>query len=201
MKPHFFFLTTALMGTTAILLSACEQKEGAAPNPQEKDAPDMAADTSAVTEVAALHREWILVGWEKKEGDEPLNFQRKLGKYYDRNSTDVILYDDFDPKRRTARSAAEYGSFWEPPFTALRSAQHWVVEGPHVVVSGHLAVSNLVFGAKLTGGDGKVTGIKTVTSLVWRNKGNGWKIFREHNSSTVLTTAELDESMKQFNGR
>ncbi|WP_375437323.1 YybH family protein [uncultured Hymenobacter sp.] len=145
--------------------------------------------------VAALHREWILVGWEKKAGDGPLNFREKLGKYYSWSAPDVLLYDDFEPQRRVAHSATEYGSFWEPPFTKLRSAHHRVVDGPHVVVSGNLATSVLQFVARLEGSDGKITGIRTYTSLVWRQEKDGWKIIREHNSSTVLTPAELQKLM------
>jgi ketosteroid isomerase-like protein len=170
---------------------------GEADSPNDADADDEplqppAGDTATV---AALHREWILVGWEKKPGDGPLNFREKLGKYYNWSAPDVILYDDFEPKRRVAHSAAEYGSFWEPPFTALRSARHRVVDGPHVLVSGNLAASTLQFAARLEGGDGKVTGIRTFTSLAWRKGGDGWKIIREHNSSTVLSPAQLEELM------
>jgi hypothetical protein len=79
-----------------------------------------------------------------------------------------VLYDDFDPQRRVVRSPAAYGAIWEQPFSALQSAEHRVVSGPSVLVSGDLATATLEFAARLTGGDGKVTGIRTFSSLVWR---------------------------------
>jgi ketosteroid isomerase-like protein len=37
-----------------------------------------------------------------------------------------------------------------------------------------------------------VTDIRTVTSLVWRRTPDGWRIVREHNSTTVLPPGHLD---------
>lgn len=147
--------------------------------------------------VAALHRDWILVGWERKAGDGQLDFRKKLGKYYNWNADDIILYDDFDPKRRVVRSAHDYGKIWEPLFSALSTARHRVLEGPFVIVSGDLAASTLEFAARLETRDGKVTGIRTFTSFVWRLTNEGWKIVREHNSSTVIPNDQIDVFMKQ----
>jgi hypothetical protein len=82
--------------------------------------------------IANLQSEWILVGWEKKPGDPAFDFRSKLGQYYDFNSPEVLLYDDFEPGRRVARSADAYGNLWKEPFTALRSARHSVIEVPEV---------------------------------------------------------------------
>ncbi|WP_395835520.1 YybH family protein [Archangium violaceum] len=142
---------------------------------------------SGPASVGALHREWILVGWEKQVGDGPFIFREKLGKYYDFSANDVVLYDDFDPQKRVAHSAKEYGSFWEPSFSALRSVHHRVVNGPDVASgSGGLAASTLEFEARIEAADGNVTNIRTRSSLVWRCSDAGWKIIREHNSSVVL---------------
>jgi ketosteroid isomerase-like protein len=140
--------------------------------------------------VAALHRHWILVGWERGPNDGLFDFREKLGRYYDWSGADVILYDDFDPRRRVVRSPAAYGAVWEPGFNAMRSARHRVLDGPHVLQSDGLAASTLVFGARLETNDGKVTFIRTFTSLVWRCTAEGWRIVREHNSSTVLPTVQ-----------
>src|SRR5688572_14550221 len=113
-----------------------------------------AADTSRTSacsntndKIAALHREWILVGWEKKEGDGPFDFRARFGKFYDFTSPDVVLYDDFDPQYRVARSAMGYGDIWTQPFTQLRSAQHGVIDGPEVITGADLATSTLEFAA------------------------------------------------------
>ncbi|WP_207480818.1 Cif family virulence factor [Arenibaculum pallidiluteum] len=154
-----------------------------------------ACPAEGAASAGALHREWILVGWERQEGDGPFSFRDKLGKYYDWSSPEVILYDDFDPQHRITRSAAEYGAIWEPPFSAMRSARHGVVFGPEVIQEGGLAHSTLQFAARLEGGDGTVTGIRTLSSLAWRCTGEGWRIVREHNSSVVVPDGELQALM------
>lgn len=146
--------------------------------------------------VADLHKEWILVGWEKKAGDPPFDFRPKLGKYYDLTSPDVLLYDDFEPQHRVARSADEYGSFWAQPFTQLRSARHSVVDGPAVVVGKDLATSALEFAAALETADGKTIGIRAYSTLVWRCRGDGWKIVREHNSTRPVSESEVETLLR-----
>jgi ketosteroid isomerase-like protein len=148
---------------------------------------------SGPASVGELHREWILVGWEKQVGDGPFIFREKLGKYYDFSAHDVVLYDDFDPQKRVAHSAEEYGTFWEPSFSALRSVRHRVVNGPEVASgSGDLAASTLEFEALIEAADGNVTRIRTRSSLVWRCIRAGWKIIREHNSSVVIPSDSRD---------
>lgn len=147
--------------------------------------------------VAALHRSWILTGWEYKASDGPFSFREKLGVYYDFSSPDVVLYDDFDPQHRIVRSAADYGAIWEPNFAALHSAHHRVALGPFVTLSGDLASSTLQFVARLEKKDGSVTGIRTLSSLVWRRGTAGWKIVREHNSSVIIPPAQLAAAMRE----
>lgn len=141
--------------------------------------------------VAERHRSWVF-GWERHEDDAPFGFDRTFGDYYDHSFEAVILYDDFDPQHRVARHPSEYGAIWEPGFNGLRSAHHLVVDGPHVVSSGELAASTLVFVARLESLEGRVTGIHTTTSLVWRATESGWKIIREHNSSVVLPAGQAE---------
>jgi ketosteroid isomerase-like protein len=148
-------------------------------------------NSNASDSIAALHREWILVGWEKNEGDGPFDFRARFGKFYDFASADVVFYDDFDPQHRVARSAMGYGDIWTQPFTQLRSAHHSVVNGPEVIAGADLATSTLEFAAALTAADGKVTGIRTRSTLVWRCSESRWRIVREHNSSRVVTTPEV----------
>lgn len=144
--------------------------------------------------VAELHRAWILTGWEKRVGDPPWDFDAKLAKYYDPSEGGLHLYDDFDPAHRVASSAAEYAAIWTPPFTALRSAHHAVVDGPDVMLgTGDMAVSTLEFAARLESANGTITGIRTRSSLVWRCRGGTWKIVREHNSSRILPHGAIDE--------
>lgn len=140
----------------------------------------------------ALHRRWILEGWERAPGDGRFSFREKLGRYYDWESPDVVLYDDFDPQHRVARSATDYAAIWEPIFGAVRSARHAVSDEPSVLASsGDHAASTMEFAALIEGDDGKVTSIRTRSSLVWRCRGGEWRIVREHNSTRVVPLAEV----------
>jgi ketosteroid isomerase-like protein len=151
---------------------------------------------SGAAGVSQLHRDWIMT-WDKQPGDPAFDFRAKFGKYYDWAGEDVHLYDDFDPQRRVARSAADYGAVWAAPFTALKSAQHGVINGPDAVSGrGDIAASTLEFAARLEAADGKIVGIRTRSSLVWRCHDDGWKIVREHNSSQTISPAETDALLK-----
>jgi ketosteroid isomerase-like protein len=170
------------VGIIALIISACfNNVYSQAPSDATTDKRNISEDSL----IAQLHRDWILIGWEKKEG-EKFDYTAKLGKYYDWKEKDVILYDDFDPQKRIAKSAAEYKAVWEPGFSTLKSARHRIVYGPHVLVSEKIASSTLQFEADITNADGKVTKIRTFTSLVWKKTAGGWKIVREHNSTVVL---------------
>lgn len=146
--------------------------------------------------VDALHRSWVF-GWNRKEGSGTFSFKRTFEKYYDWTSDDVRLYDDFDPQHRVAHSAAEYGTFWEPGFNALKSAEHRIYEEPSAIVSGRLAASRLVFLARLVTADNTVIGTRTTSSLVFRRSNGDWRIVREHNSSVMLTAEQIDAAMAQ----
>ncbi|MBA1271778.1 SnoaL-like domain-containing protein [Pseudomonas azotifigens] len=148
--------------------------------------------TAGPGQIGDLHSEWILVGWEKHPGDGPFDFRAKLGKFYDFTGPNVVLYDDFEPQHRVARSASEYGTFWTAPFTAMRSARHRVMDGPDVIAGSDLATSTLEFAARLEAADRAITGIRTRSSLVWQCTAQGWKIVREHNSTRRVDQDEID---------
>jgi len=145
----------------------------------------------------SLTREWILVGWEKRPGDPPFNFERQLGRFYDLQARpdEASFYDDFDPQHRLLDSPRAYGSIWQAPFTALRAAEHRISVAPKVLRDGNLAAVAMQFVARLTTADGAEVGIRTLSSLTWRCTSQGWKIVREHNSSQRLNAQSLDAAM------
>jgi ketosteroid isomerase-like protein len=136
--------------------------------------------------ITDLHTRWVF-GWERGEGDSPFDFRKVFGELYDFDSADVRLYDDFDPEQRVATAAAQYGAMWEPVFQEMVAASHAVDDGPHVIVGQDLAASTLTFLARITTSE-TVTDLRTTSSLVWRRTPDGWRIVREHNSATVLST-------------
>lgn len=139
-----------------------------------------------------LHREWIMVGWEKRRSDPPFDFRQRLGQLYHWNSSDVRLYDDFDPQHRVARSAGEWASIWTEPFTALRAARHSIMDGPDVIDGSVLSASTLEFAARLETAEEEIVGIRARSSLVWQCTSTGWRIVREHTSTRRVPREEID---------
>src|SRR5512138_3328204 len=78
--------------------------------------------------VADLHSAWILEGWERREGDPPFVFAEKLARFYDFDGNGIVIHDSWDPQKRVARSAREYGSFFEATFDSFKSARHAVTD-------------------------------------------------------------------------
>jgi ketosteroid isomerase-like protein len=141
-----------------------------------------------------LHRQWILEGWEGREGDGRFVFADKLGRFYSK-ANDLHLYDDYDPQHRVAQTAAQYGGFWEGPFNNMKSARHAVTDGPDVLLGGELAATTLEFVARLEQRDGKVNSIRARSSLVWRCEEGGWRIVREQNSVRDVAPAEVQTAL------
>lgn len=132
--------------------------------------------------VASAHERW-LAGWDRESGAAPFDFRAVQGEFYDWQADDLLLYDSADPAHRVARSADEYRSWWEPVFTGLAAAEHELADGPHVLVSGDLAASRLIFLARLVAADGTETRLRATSSLVWRRTSAGWRIAWDHTSS------------------
>lgn len=143
-----------------------------------------------------LHRQWILEGWERHEGDGRFVFAEKLGRFYSQGN-DLHLYDSYDPKHRVARTAAEYSSFWEKPFDSFKSAHHAVTDGPDVLIDGGLAATTLEFVARLELPDGTVTANRARSAVVWRCEEGSWRIVREQNAVREVPRAEVEAALKR----
>jgi ketosteroid isomerase-like protein len=157
--------------------------------PAATDAQTRACAVGDRSAVAERHRQWIL-NWDRKTPGEHWDFDEKFGRFYDYEANDMVLYDDFDPQYRVARSPGEYSAIWSPSFKTLRSAHHIVIAEPEAIVGDGLATSTLEFGARLETADGSIVGIRTRSTLIWRCASDGWRIVREHNSSRRITAEE-----------
>ena len=103
-----------------------------------------------------------------------------------------ISYDDFDPEHRVARSAQAHGEMPEPTSTTVCRARHAVFSGPDVVDRDDLAASSVSFVAVTEPQGGGATGVRTTTSLMSRRTPAGWRTTREHDSSVVVPTTEVE---------
>ncbi|AMO61356.1 Uncharacterised protein [Mycolicibacterium phlei] len=146
-----------------------------------------AADTAAA-EVRALVTRWVTDGWHLERGQR-FEFRRLLEDYYDWESTDVVLHDNADPDRTLAHSASEYAAVWDQALATLVVLDNSIIEGPHVTVSGDLAVADVCFRTRFEFRDGTVDVVPTRSTLALRRSGGSWRIFREHGSALTPAAA------------
>jgi ketosteroid isomerase-like protein len=134
--------------------------------------------------VADLHRDWLMLGWERDAGDPDFNFRTDLGRYYDFTRSDLSLFDDFDPKLKVRNTADDYGSIWYQFVPTFKSVHHKITEQPSPVAVGPgYSHSVLEFVFEVTPKQGVVMYLVSRSSILWRCSADGWKIYREHNSA------------------
>lgn len=138
--------------------------------------------TSDVADITTLVINWVEHGWCLKHGDT-FDFYAQLRHFYDWESTDVLLHDNADPDRTIARSAADYAAIWDRSLVTLTALSNTIDDGPHVAVSGDLAVVDVCFSSRFEFEGGNVEVAPTRSSLALRRKGRHWLIFREHGSA------------------
>jgi ketosteroid isomerase-like protein len=160
---------------------------------------DRPVRAAGADDVRALHLGWLW-GWDKEPGAGHWDFQEIQGSYYNWDLDTLRLYDDMDPEHRVVRTAREYQAIWEPTFNSLRSAVHRLEDGPEITRSGDLAVSRLVFIARLVVADGSIVDIRTHNTLIWRHLGGSWKIVGDHTSSQRIAADEADRLLASLPG-
>lgn len=146
------------------------------------DAAGRHAEAEDLVQLRALVFRWVTDGWHLEHG-ETFDFRRLLESYYDWDSADVLLHDNADPDRALCRSAASYAALWDRALTTLVALDNNVIDGPHVAMSGDLAVADVCFRSRFEFDNGDVDVVPTRSSLALRRKGNRWVIFREHGSA------------------
>lgn len=139
-------------------------------------------ESEDVAQVRAFVSRWVTDGWHLERG-QTFEFRRLLKAYYDWDSADVLLHDNADPDRTLCRSAAEYATLWDNTLTKLVALDNTVLDGPHVAVSGDLAVADVCFRSRFEFDGGDVDVVPTRSTLALRRKGELWLIFREHGSA------------------
>lgn len=135
-----------------------------------------------VAQLIDLITRWVTQGWYLPRG-EAFAFRSRLEEFYDWSGSDVILHDNADPKRTIARSAADYAAIWDTALVALTSLSNTVDDGPHVTVSGDLAVVDVSFSTRFEFAPADAEVVPTRSSLALRRTDGRWRIFREHGSA------------------
>lgn len=130
----------------------------------------------------ALHKSWILEGWERKQGDAAFVFARKMARYYDLGAPAGVFYDNFAPgPTQLFDNAATYGANWEALQNGARSVLHALTGGHDQIVGDGVASTTIGFVGTLTRTSGEVLAFDGRSQLGWACTGNGWKIRQELN--------------------
>lgn len=135
----------------------------------------------------ALHKAWIMEGWERNKGDQPFVFARKLSRYYDLNAPQGVFYDNFAPgPTQLFDNAAVYGANWEDLQNGARSVLHALTGGHDQIVGDRVASTTIGFVGKITRLNGEVVAFDGRSQLGWVCTEGAWKIRQELNYAWVV---------------
>lgn len=140
----------------------------------------------------ALHKSWILQGWERHEGDPTFVFAQKMKRYYDLESTAGVFYDNFAPgKTQLFDNAAIYGANWEALQNSARSVEHALTSGHDQIVGDSVASTTLGFVGKINRADGQIVAFDGRSQLGWVCKQGAWKIHHEMNYAWLVKPEDI----------
>lgn len=130
----------------------------------------------------ALHKAFMMEGWERREGDSPFVFIKKMKAFYDTKETNGVFWDNFAPgEKQLFRNSVEYGRNWEDLQNGARSILHAFTDALDEIVGGDVASTTLGFTGIITKLNGEVVAFEGRLQLGWRRGPEGWKIRHELN--------------------
>lgn len=150
-------------------------------------AQDAACPQSGADSPLQLHKDWIMMGWQRNEGDPKFVFSQKLNRYYDLKNTNGVFYDNFAPgSSQLFRDSARYGVNWEDLQNAARSVHHGLTGANDVIISDKVASTTLGFVGRIDRLDGKVIAFDGRSQLGWTCVDGTWKIHHELNYAWIV---------------
>lgn len=149
--------------------------------------PQTGADTPGT-----LHADWIMEGWERRDGDPDFVFAEKMARYYDLRDTNGVFYDNFAPgETQLFRDASVYGANWEGLQNAARSVLHGLTGANEALVGDDVASTTLGFVGQIDRLDGQIIAFDGRSQLGWACVGGAWKIRHELNYAWIVEPAEI----------
>ncbi|SFK17676.1 hypothetical protein [Celeribacter neptunius] len=146
----------------------------------------------------ALHADWIMDGWERREGDPDFVFTNKMARYYDLEDPAGVFYDNFAPgETQLFRNGVRYGANWEDLQNAARSIRHGLTDGYEQMVDDNVASTTLGFVGLIDRLDGEEIAFDGRSQLGWKCDGGAWKIRHELNYAWVVEPKEIASFLEQ----
>jgi hypothetical protein len=172
------FTAACLIAATSMAAATCP-KDGA-------DAP------------GALHADWIMQGWERREGDPTFVFAEKMARYYDLENTEGVFFDNFAPgETQLFRDAAAYGANWEDLQNGAHTVVHGLTDANEVIVGDTVASTTLGFVGRIDRISGEVIAFDGRSQIGWICTAGGWKIRHELNYAWVVEPGALADKLGQ----
>ena len=135
----------------------------------------------------SLHADWIMEGWERREGDPDFVFATKMARYYDLTDTDGVFYDNFAPgESQLFRDASVYGANWEGLQNAAKSVLHGLTGANEELIGTDVASTTLGFVGQIDRLDGQVIAFEGRSQLGWACVDGTWKIKHELNYAWIV---------------
>lgn len=148
--------------------------------------------TTGADAPGALHADWMMEGWERREGDPEFVFADKMGRYYDLDDTGGVFHDNFAPgETQLFRDSSAYGANWEGLQNAARSVLHGLTGANAVLVGDDVASTTLGFVGQIDRLDGEVIAFDGRSQLGWACTGGHWKIRHELNHAWIVEPEEI----------
>jgi hypothetical protein len=146
----------------------------------------------------ALHTDWIMEGWERREGNPTFVFAEKMARYYDLENTEGVFFDNFAPgETQLFRDAAVYGANWEDLQNSARSVLHGLTDANDVIVGDTVASTTLGFVGRIDRINGEVVAFDGRSQLGWTCTEGGWKIRHELNYAWVVEPEAIADKLGQ----
>ena len=135
----------------------------------------------------ALHQDYIMEGWERREGDPDFVFHEKMARWYDLQNPEGVFFDNFAPgETQLFHDATIYGANWEGLQNAARSILHGLKDDGDALVSGDVATTTQGFVGMIDRMDGEVIAFDARSQLGWACVDGAWKIRQELNYAWIV---------------
>jgi hypothetical protein len=144
----------------------------------------------------SLHQDWIMQGWERREGDPDFVFVTRMGKYYDLEDPKGVFWDNFAPgDTQLFTDASVYGPNWEGLQNASRSILHGMTEVHGEMVGDDVASTAVGFVGRVERLSGEVLAFDARSQLGWKRINGVWKIKQELNYAWVVEPGTIEAKL------
>lgn len=135
----------------------------------------------------ALHQDWFMEGWERREGDPDFVFHEKMARWYDLQNPEGVYFDNFAPgDTQLFHDGTVYGANWEGLQNAARSLLHGLTDDGDALVSDDVATTTQGFVGLIDRLDGGIIAFDARSQLGWACVGGAWKIRHELNYAWIV---------------